>query len=455
MIPATSVSGVFAGDEADVARTTLRQVDIRLLPFLFVLYIFNYLDRSNIAIAALQMNRDLGLSAAAYGLGAGIFFIGYVLFEVPSNLVLARVGARWWIARIMLTWGLIASGMMFVRTPAQFYTLRFLLGAAEAGFFPGVIYYLSQWYPAERRARAISRFMIAIPLSSVIGGPLGGWLLGLHGLLGLEGWQWLFLVEGIPSILLSVAVLAFLTDRIEDARWLTGEQRAWLATSIARERDDSPAARGMPSLKVLVHPLVWLIGLTFFLLNTAAYSYVFWAPTLIREALHTSDAATGLVIGAIACISALAMLAVGVSSDRSGERCLHTAACGALGAIGCIGVAFLQNPAAQVASLALIAAGFIAYYPVLFCLPTMLLSGRAAAAGIGLVNAISSVGGFAGPWFVGALKDATGNVRWSFITLAGLGVLASALCLALRRQPVFSPQSTEPRGRRGEFMVKG
>lgn len=425
-----------ADGERELAEATLRAVSVRLLPFLFILYIFNYLDRSNVAIAALQMNRDLGFSAAAYGLGAGIFFLGYVLFEVPSNLVLARVGARWWIARIMLTWGLIASAMMFMRTPTQFYVLRFLLGAAEAGFFPGVIYYLSQWYPAAHRARAISRFMIAIPLSSVLGGPLGGWLLGFDGRFGLQGWQWVFLVEGIPSILLSVAVIAFLTDRVDDARWLTAEQRAWLADRLARERDVSPDAHDMSSLSGLIHPLIWLIGAIFFLLNTAAYSYIFWAPTVIREALHTSDAATGLVIGAIGCTTALAMLVVGISSDRTGDRCLHSAACGIAGAIGFIGVALVHNPAVQVIGLALVAAGFLAYYPVLFCLPPMLLNGSAAAAGIALVNAISSVGGFVGPWFVGVLKDTTGGVSGSFVTLAALGVLAAALCLVLRRQVV-------------------
>ena len=196
---------------------------------------------------------------------------------------------------------------------------------------------------------------------------------------------------------------------------------------------------GMPLLKVLTHPLVWLIGLTFFLLNTAAYSYVFWAPTIIRDTRHTSDAETGMILGAIACATAVAMLAVGVSSDRSGERCLHTAACGVVGAIGFVGVALLPNPAARIASLALVASGFVAYYPVLFCLPTMLLRGSAAAAGIALVNAISSAGGFVGPWFVGALQDATGGVSGAFIALAGLGMLAAALCLVLRRQAVFVP----------------
>ena len=207
-------------DDSEIARATLRRVSVRLLPFLFVLYVFNYLDRTNVALAGLQMNRDLGFSAAAYGLGAGIFFVGYVFLEVPSNLVLARVGARLWIARIMVTWGLIASAMMFVRTPLQFYVLRFLLGAAEAGFFPGVIFYLSSWFPAPQRARAISRFMIAIPVSAVLGGPTAALLLGFDGRLGLRGWQWLFLVEGIPSIVLSVVTLLYLTDRIEQARWL-------------------------------------------------------------------------------------------------------------------------------------------------------------------------------------------------------------------------------------------
>jgi MFS family permease len=332
---------------------------------------------------------------------------------------------------------LLASAMMFVRTPTQFYLLRFFLGAAEAGFFPGVIYYLSQWFPAEQRARAISRFMIAIPLSSVLGGPLGGWLLGMDGRLGLRGWQWLFLIEGIPSFLLSGAVLAFLTDRIDDAQWLSTEQRVWLAASIARSHEDTRAPHGMPPMQGLLHPVIWLIGLTFFLLNTAAYSYIFWAPTVIREALHTSDVTTGLVIGAIACTTALAMLAVGVSSDRTGDRCLHSAGCGIVGAIGFVGAALLSNAAARVASMALVAAGFVAYYPLLFCLPTMLLYGTAAAAGIALINAISSIGGFAGPWFVGALKDATGGVTGSFLTLAALGVLAAALCLLLRRQAAF------------------
>jgi ACS family tartrate transporter-like MFS transporter len=214
---------------ATLERTTLRAVSLRLIPFLFVLYVVSFLDRVNVGFAALEMNRDLGFSPAVYGFGAGIFFIGYSLFEVPSNLILARVGARRWIARIMITWGLIAAGMMFVRGPLSFYLLRFLLGIAEAGFFPGIIFYLSGWFPAEARARAIARFMTAIPVSGMIGGPISGALLGLGGRLGLTGWQWLFLLEGLPAVLLGVAVLRFLPDRPEVARWLAPDQRTWLA----------------------------------------------------------------------------------------------------------------------------------------------------------------------------------------------------------------------------------
>ncbi len=241
-------------DEARLERTTMRAVTLHLLPFLFLLFMCNYIDRTNVAIAALQMNRDLRFSGAAYGLGAGtFFFIGYALFEVPSNLMLARFGARRWIARIVVSWGVVASAMMFVRTPAQFYLLRFLLGLAEAGFFPGMVYYLASWFPAAHRARAISRLVIAVPFAALAGNPLGGWLLGFDGRLGLHGWQWVFLFEGIPSMVLGMVALALLTDRIEDARWLSQAQRAWLTTRLQREHElEGPRAHS-PML-ALTHP---------------------------------------------------------------------------------------------------------------------------------------------------------------------------------------------------------
>ena len=233
-IVADGVTADVSPPRTDLERATMTRVGARILPFVFVLYIFNFLDRSNVGLAALQMNQDLGFSSRAFGLGAGIFFIGYALFEVPSNLLLVKVGARRWIARIMITWGIIATVMMFVRTPMQFYTLRFLLGVAEAGFFPAVIYYLSQWFPASRRSSSMAKFMIAIPLSGLLGGPLGGWLLGFDGRAGLQGWQWLFLVEGIPSVLLGIVTLRYLTERPEEAHWLSVEQRGWLTARLAQ-----------------------------------------------------------------------------------------------------------------------------------------------------------------------------------------------------------------------------
>jgi len=434
---------VVGRDDSDLARATVRRVSRRLLPFLFVLFVFNFLDRTNIGIAALQMNRDLHFSAAAYGLGAGVLFLGYSLFEVPSNLILARVGARRWIARIMITWGVIASAMMLVRTPTQFYLLRFLLGVAEAGFFPGIVYYLSEWFPAAQRGRAIARFMIAIPLSQTIGAPLGGWILGFDGHLGLRGWQWLFLIEGMPSVLLGMVVFAYLTDTLEDARWLSNEQRAWLAERLRRDQDGPSAAHILEPLRALVNPLIWLVSLPWFVVLTTGYSFDFWAPIVIRDALHTSNVITGLLIGAIAALSAVAMLLSGVISDRSRDRLLHAAASAGLIAVGFVGGALLPKPWGPLAAFPVIGIGMRAFYPPFWCVPTLVLRGRAAAAGIGLVNAIGSIGGFVGPYGVGLFKDATGGVTGAFLALAALALCTVGLLLLLRRHRAFA-NSTLP-----------
>ncbi|MGE5100207.1 MAG: MFS transporter [Deltaproteobacteria bacterium] len=410
----------------------MRRVTTRLIPFVFVLYIFNFLDRSNVGLAALQMNRDLGFSARAFGLGAGIFFVGYSLFEVPSNLVLVRVGARRWIARIMITWGLLASALMFVRTPAQFYVLRFLLGVAEAGFFPAILYYLSLWYPASMRARSGAWFMIAIPLSGTIGGPLGGWLLGLNGRVGLAGWQWLFVAEGIPSIVLGLVVLRYLTERPADAHWLSSEQRAWLIARLDGDRSAAHMAHGMSALRGLAHPLIWLAALPEFLVTTAGYAYLFWGPTLIRDALHTSNAQTGWITGGIAALCAVGMLVVGASSDRTGERALHAAACATVAALGCAGAGLLGTPVLRIASLALAEVAVISFLAPFWCLPTMLLSGSAAAVGIALVNAIGNVGGFVGPNVIGFLKTTTGGDTGAFLCLAAMALVAAGICVGMR-----------------------
>jgi ACS family tartrate transporter-like MFS transporter len=432
-IPASSGAGIDR-DDTDLARATMRRVSLRLLPFLFLIYIFNFLDRTNVAIAALQMNRDLGFSATAYGFGAGIFSLGYALFEVPSNLVLARVGARYWIARIMITWGLVAAAMMFVRTPIQFYSLRFLLGVAEAGFVPGIIYYLSGWFPAAQRASALSRFFIAIPISAAIGNPLSAWLLELDGLRGLAGWQWLFLLEGIPPVLLGFAVLAFLPDHPAGSQWLSVEQRDWLTARLWRDADESPTPDEVPPLRALMLPMLWLASLPYFLIITTQYGYTFWAPTMIRDALQVSNTTTGLITGGIACVAAGMMLAVGAISDRTGERYFHASACAVLAAVGCVSAALLPHPLARVAGLALVPVGVYGFYPPFWCLPTALLRGTAAAAGIALVGSLGHVGGFVGPYVVGLLTDTTGGTSGALLGLGCLSLGAAALCPVLRRQ---------------------
>jgi ACS family tartrate transporter-like MFS transporter len=426
-----------AHEDTPLARATTARVSLRLLPFLFVLYMFNFLDRTNVSIAALQMNRDLQFSVAAFGLGSGIFFVGYALFEIPSNLLLARVGARWWIARIMFTWGVIAVGMALVRTPIQFYVLRFLLGVAEAGFFPGVVYYLSQWFPSDVRARASARFMVAIPLSGVLGGAIGGSLLALDGRLGLAGWQWLFIAEGLPSILLGVAVLMLLTDRPADARWLTLEQRTWLEARLARDGTASSARHGVSALRSLVDPLVWLVSLPYFASAVAYYGYQFWGPTIIRDALRTSDTATSLVSGLIALVAAAVMLMNAAHSDRTNERFVHAARGSAVLTLGFLGVALLPWPIAKVLAIALVPIGAMMFMVPYWCLPPMLFRGAAMAATIALINSIQSLGGFVGPNIIGVAKTLTGGTTGAFLVLTSFGFLSGASLLLLRRRPAF------------------
>ena len=425
-------------DDTELERATLRHVSLRLLPLLFVLYICNFIDRTNVAIAALHMNRDLAFSATVYGLGSGIFFLGYSLCEVPSNLILVRVGARRWIARIMVTWGLIASAMMLVRTPAQFYVVRFLLGVAEAGFFPGIVYYLSLWFPAPERARALSRFMIAIPLAATVGNPVGAWLLKLDGSFALCGWQWLFLLEGIPSVLLGLAVLALLADGPEKAPWLRAAQRMWLVERLARDEAESAAPHDLPPLRALAQSSVWLLALSWLLIDTALYGYTFWAPTIIRDTLHASDVATGVITGAIACLSAAGMLVAGARVDRRGMHCLHAAVGSALAALGYAAAALLPTPPARVAGLALVSLGGMSVLSSIWCLPSMLCRGTAAAAAIALVNSVGNIGGFAGPAFIGWMKDATGGTRGAFLGLAVPALLAAVLYMAQRGRAAFA-----------------
>src|SRR5690349_5493683 len=366
----------------DIARTTMARVTWRLLPFLLLLYIISWLDRVNVGFAKLQMNTDLGLSDTAYGFGAGIFFLAYAACEIPSNLLLVRFGARRWIARIMITWGLISAGMMFVQGETSFYVMRFLLGAAEAGFLPGIVYYLSQWFPRFHRARAVSWFMIGIPLSIVFGGPLSGWVMDrFDEYLGLHGWQWMYLVEGLPAALLGFVVLGFLTEKPADAHWLTAEQREWLSARIYSEHTEAEARQRLGFRAALEHPTVWLLAAIMFCCQTGSYGLTLWVPTIVKGLSGYTDFEVGLFSAIPYIAAAVGMILVGRSSDRSGERFLHIAIPSVIGALGFIATGMISAPMAAMIALSVAAVGDYSTRGPLWALPGKFLPGSAAAAG--------------------------------------------------------------------------
>jgi ACS family tartrate transporter-like MFS transporter len=423
----------------DLASVTLRKVTLRLIPFLFVLYIVAWLDRVNVGFAGLQMNTDLGFSSAAFGFGSGVFFLGYCLFEVPSNLVLHRVGARRWIARIMMSWGVISVAMMFVRTTTTFYVLRFLLGAAEAGFFPGVVYYLSHWYPEGQRARAIAAFMTAVPVSGVIGGPLSGALLSLNGLFGLAGWQWLFLVEGVPAILLGVIVLVYLPDRPETADWLSSAEKDWLVSRLAAERNPRSETQRLGIVAALTNRTIWQLGIIFLFAAIGFYGYSFWAPLVVKSLTGSTDLGVGVILGAISAVTIIAMMLNSAHSDQTDERPLHVAIALLISGVGFLGCAVLQEPILAVFFLALVPIGHCAAYGPFWSMPSRFLTGAPAAAGIALVVTIANVGGFVGPTIIGAMKDRFGRHGPAFMLLGGCAVVAALLATALRRVNFVKP----------------
>ncbi|HYY15018.1 MAG TPA: MFS transporter [Chthoniobacterales bacterium] len=429
-------------EAVDLRIAAVRKITCRLIPFLFVLYVVAWLDRVNVGFAALQMNADLKFSEAAFGLGSGVFFIGYCLFEVPSNLILARVGARLWISRIMITWGAISTGMMLVRTPAQFCVLRFLLGAAEAGFFPGVIYYLSFWYPQAERARAIAAFMTAVPVTGLIGGPLSGFLLELRGTYGLAGWQWLFLAEGVPAVLLGVIVLFYLPDRLETAHWLTPAERSSLLAELARENANATEAKRIGILAALTNSIIWRLGIIFLLAAIAFYGYSFWSPLVIKSLTGTSDLGVGFISGGISATTIFFMLINSAHSDQTDERPRHVALALLVMAIGCFGCAILRTPLLGILSLALVPIGHCSAYGPFWSIPSRFLSGGPAAAGTALVVTIANVGGFVGPALIGYLKQQSGTHTIAFLLLGAFGILGALLAYALRGSPALMPRNT-------------
>ena len=419
---------------ADAGPGAVRAVRRRLLPLMIVCFFIAFLDRVNVGFAALQMNEDLGFSASIYGLGAGMFFIGYFLFEVPSNLILHRVGARRWIARIMITWGLIAAGMAFVEGAKSFYVMRFLLGVAEAGFFPGMIYYISLWFPARERARATAIFILGLPISVLLGAPLSTALLSLDGMGGFHGWQWLFVIEGIPAVLLGFVVLRYMTDRPADAHWLPAAQRDWLVAKLAQEQAATASLHRASALQTLKDPKVLTLALAFLCNVVPIYGITMWLPLIVKSAGNLTNFQVGLITTLPYICAAVAMIVNARHSDRTGERKLHILFGALAGGVGFAIAAAAESPFVGLAGICLGAVGIWAANTVFWTLPASLMTGAAAAAGIGLINAVGNLGGFVGPYMIGWIRDSYGGFKPAMLSLAGfLVVYGTMTYLFLRR----------------------
>jgi len=424
-----------SGAAPDAVQRIYSKVTWRIVPFFCLCYLAAYLDRINVGLAKLQMLDDLGFSETVYGLGAGLFFIGYILFEVPSNLVLARMGARVWIARIMITWGLLSGATMLVATPTQFYVLRFLLGVAEAGFFPGVMLYLTYWYPTQRRSKIMAMFLMGLPMASLVGGPLSGWIMSaFSGVLGYSGWQWMFFLEAIPSVLLGILCLTYLPNRIESAKWLKQDEKHLLREHLD---NDKLVESHHSLLAALTSGRVWLLGAIDLSLMMSVYAISFWLPTMIREAGVRDTMHIGVLTAIPNALALVALLMNGSSSDRHRERRWHIVVPAFLGAIGmAMSTLFTDNIALTVTMFALATAGITATFPVFWCLPATFLTGPAAAAGIALIASIASLGGFAATYILGWLKQATSGSSTGILLFAGCLLIGCVLTLLLPKNVV-------------------
>lgn len=410
------------------------KVTLRLIPFLFLLYVTNILDRVNVGFARLQMLTDLQMSEQVYALGSGIFYIGYFAFEIPSNLILQRTGARVWIARILVSWGVISCAMMFVTAPWNFYLLRFLLGLAEAGFFPGIILYLSYWFPARMRARATARFMTAAAVTGIVGGPVSGAILQyLDQVAGFAGWQWLFLLEGLPPIFLGLATYYYLTDEPGQAHWLTSSERDWLVTRMSREEQDRVQHHGYTFGRAVREPRVWLLCLLYSTVAMGSNSFGFYQPKVIAD--HFAEAnkfQIGLLAAVPNLVAIVSMICVGIHSDATGERRWHVALSAFVAAAGWAMIATLETPWLVLIGLALAQAGMLSMLPTFWSLPTSFLSGTAAAGGIAFINSVGNLGGFVGPNVIGQVKEYTGSFSGGFLFMAAAMFSGGLLAIAAR-----------------------
>ncbi|MCK1334979.1 MFS transporter [Bradyrhizobium sp. 38] len=417
---------------SEIQTRVLRKITWRIVPFIMLLYFVAFIDRVNIGFASLTMNKDIGLSPTVYGFGAGIFFWGYFLFEVPSNIILHKVGARIWIARVMITWGIVSAAMAFVQGPTSFYVLRFLLGVAEAGFFPGIILYLSYWFPARQRAAVTALFMAAAPLSTVLGSPVSGALLEMDGMLGFKGWQWLFVLEAFPAVLLGFVVLAFLTDRPEKAKWLADDERRWLVETMNVESTSKAATSKHSIWRGLADPRVLALALIYFGTSAGLYTLGVWAPQIIKQ-FGLSTLQVGFLNALPASAAVVAMVLWARHSDRTGERTWHVVLACLLAAAGLAFAGLATGVVTVLVALTLVNIGISSAKPPLWSMPTLFLSGPAAAAGIATINSIGNLGGFVGPAMIGWIKEQTGSFVGGLHFVAGLLVLSAVLTLLLSR----------------------
>lgn len=426
----------------DSTRNALyRRITLRLIPFIFICYLFNYLDRVNVGFAKLQMLDALKFSETVYGLGAGIFFIGYVLCGLPSNLALNRFGPRRWIALMMIAWGSLSTCLMFVTTPTEFYALRLLTGAAEAGFFPGVVLYLSRWFPADRRGRIMALFMSAIPVSGLLGGPFSGWILqhfaaGQH---GLAGWQWMFLIQGLPTVALGVLAIKLLSDGYQKAPWLSPAERQIIETDLTADAARKPVTSGDSVLSVLTNPLIWTFGFIYFCIQSGVYAINFWLPSIIKSMGFDNPLLIGWLSAIPYLLAGVFMILVGRSADLRSERRWHLVVPMLMGAIGLlIAVNFAGHPPIAILGLSIATMGALTGLPMFWPMPTALLSAATAVAGLAIINSVGQMAGFLSPYLVGFIKDQTGSTDAALYSLAGLIVVGSLVALRVTRAGALS-----------------
>ena len=438
---------------SEIETRTIAKVMKRLVPFLIVCYFVAYLDRVNVGFAKLTMNKALGLSETMFGFGSGIFFVAYFFFEVPSNLFLEKFGARRWIARIMITWGILSGAMAAIPYLSNatgisgeytFYIIRVLLGLAEAGFFPGIIFFLTLWFPALYRGRIIGMFMAAIPMSSVLGAPLSGYLLGLDGVGGIAGWQWLYVVEAAPAIILAFVVLNYLTDKPADATWLQAEERKWLSSTLDNETAHRKSSHDMSVLQALLNPRVLALAFVYFGAVAANYGVGFFLPTIVKG-FGLTNAMTGWVTAIPYAVGAAGMVWWSARSDRLGERKNHTIITLLIAAVGIIAATMTEDPLLKMLAFSFSAFGVFAVLPVFWTLPTAFLSGASAAAGIAAINSIGNLSGFAGPFAMGYIKDATGSFNGGLLLIAGCVLIAMVLVMVLGHDHSLEKAPVDPK----------